>query len=231
MFGLIRATKQVPLAPLRFVHTSTVTQKGSSAPTPDQSASSAFSDVSAHASSSYKTTRNPYGDGITRVREHTFKTDNFPVCPRKLRMLANQITRLPITEAIRQMDFSAKRASARVRSALVWARKNAIFQKQMNPDNMYLKLVRVGKGPKFPKKVDYKGRGRFGIIRKPKAHMKFVVWEKQEEKPVARDVVERALLAGGMPRRKGKGFRLTRNVWTQLEETKPVINPKPFYNW
>ncbi|KAJ2227355.1 39S ribosomal protein L22, mitochondrial, partial [Coemansia sp. RSA 1797] len=221
---------RVPFAPLRLVHTSTLLQKEQMpSSTPDQSASSAFN-VSTN-TSTYKTTRNPYGDGITRVREHTFKTDNFPVCPRKLRMLANQITKLPISEAIRQMDFSAKRASARVRSALVWARKNAIFQKQMNPDNMYLKLVRVGKGPKFPKKVDYKGRGRFGIIRKPKAHMKFVVWEKQEEKPVARDVVERALLAGGMPRRKGKGFRLTRNVWTQLEETKPVINPKPFYNW
>ncbi|KAJ2352215.1 39S ribosomal protein L22, mitochondrial [Coemansia sp. RSA 2618] len=236
MFGLIRSVNRQSLLPLRGLHTTAVHfNDNNSAPMAEQTASSAFSHLGSTPDSTrttYKTTVNKYGHGITRIREHTFRTSNFPVSPRKLRMLGNQITNMPITEAIRQMDFSAKKASARVRSALVWGRKNAIFQKQMNPDDMFLKLVRVGKGPKFPKKIDYKGRGRFGIIRKPKAHMRFVVWEKQaDERPVARDAVERALLAGGMERRKVRGFKLTRKVWTQLEEKKPVINPKPYYNW
>ncbi|KAJ1849537.1 39S ribosomal protein L22, mitochondrial [Coemansia sp. RSA 2708] len=147
-------------------------------------------------------------------------------------MLGNQITNLSVTEAIRQMQVSPKKAAKRVKSALVWARKNAIFQKQMDPDEMVVKLVRVGKGTKFQKKLDIKGRGRFGVIRKPKAHMKFVVWEMQRGVvPEPRDVVERALLAGRLEKRKVKGFKLTRRVWMPLDERKPVINPKPYYNW
>ncbi|KAI9482454.1 39S ribosomal protein L22, mitochondrial [Coemansia sp. RSA 989] len=230
MYGLFRTVNRLAVKlPVRPVHTS-VWQRNKP-PSAEQTASLAFDELKDIQSIEYKTIVNKFGSGITKVREHTFKTSNFLVSPRKLRLLGNQITGLTITEAIRQMEFSAKKPAKRIKSALVWARKNAIFQKQMNPDKMVLKLVRVGRGTKFPKKLDYKGRGRFGIIRKPKAHMTFVVWEQQDEKPVARNAVERALLAGELPKRKVKGFKLSRKVWTPLNEQKPVINPKPFYNW
>ncbi|KAI8321067.1 ribosomal protein L22 [Martensiomyces pterosporus] len=169
--------------------------------------------------------------GEVRIREYEYSTANFHVSPRKLRMIGNQITGLSVTEAIRQMQFSSKKASDHIKHSLVWARKNAIFQKKMNPDNMFIKLARVGKG-QFRKRLDPKARGRFGVIRVPYAHMKYVFWEKHpEEKPTPRNALEKALLAGELPRRKVKGFRLTKNVWTPLEERKPIYNPKPFYNW
>ncbi|KAJ2887656.1 39S ribosomal protein L22, mitochondrial [Coemansia aciculifera] len=148
-------------------------------------------------------------------------------------MIGNQITGLPMTEAIRQMQFSSKKAATRIKHSLVWARKNAMFQKEMNPDNMFIKLARVGKG-KYRKRLDPKARGRYGIIRVPYAHMKYVVWEKQkDEVPVGRNAEERALLAGGnaLPRRDVKGFKLYNKAWMPLNERKPVINPKPYYNW
>ncbi|KAJ1890108.1 39S ribosomal protein L22, mitochondrial [Coemansia sp. IMI 209127] len=172
------------------------------------------------------------GKGMVRIREHTYSTVNFHVSSRKLRLLANQITGQPVTEAIRQLEFSPKKAAIKVKHSLVWARKNAVFQKQMNPDNMIVKLARVGKGRMIGKRLDPKARGRHGVIRPPRAHLKYVLWEKQpEEKPVARNAVERALLAGERGKRDVKGFKLTSKVWMPLRERRSVINAKPFYNW
>ncbi|KAJ2214202.1 39S ribosomal protein L22, mitochondrial [Coemansia sp. RSA 1813] len=172
------------------------------------------------------------GKGTVRIREYTYSTTNFHVSPRKLRLLANQITKQPVTEAIRQMEFSAKKAATKIKNSLVWARKNAVFQKQMNPDNMFIKLVRVGKGQNKGKRLDPKARGRHGIIRPPRAHLKYVLWEKQpEEKPVARNAVEQALLIGKRGKRDVKGFKMTNKVWMPLRERQSVINAKPFYNW
>ncbi|KAJ2504627.1 39S ribosomal protein L22, mitochondrial [Coemansia sp. RSA 2049] len=169
--------------------------------------------------------------GTERIREYGYSTKNFQVSPRKLRMLAKQITGQPVMEAIRQMGVSSKRAAAKIHHSLVWSRKNAVYQKQMNPDNMFVKLVRVGKGT-YGKRLVPMARGRASMVRPPRAHMKYVLWERMpEEKPEPRNVLERALLAGRRPRRDVKGFKLTRNVWMPLRERRSVINAKQFYNW
>ncbi|KAJ2715832.1 39S ribosomal protein L22, mitochondrial [Coemansia spiralis] len=194
-------------------------------------ASAAFEAGETTPAAAWKTERRRLGEGSTQVREATFKTDNFPASPRKLRMIANQITGLPVGEAIRQMRFSAKRASQTIKNSLEWAQAEAIRARGMDPANMHLKLVRIGKG-RYGKKVEFKGRGRTGLIRKPTAHMMYVVTEKHpEQKPEPRNALERALLAGALPRRKGRGFKLAKNVWTPLDERRPVICPKPYYNW
>ncbi|KAJ2700368.1 39S ribosomal protein L22, mitochondrial [Coemansia sp. IMI 203386] len=239
MYGLIRSFKSLgvystraqALSPVgtQLLHTSSKVKDSSQA---SQTASSVFSSTTSTSEpEDFITVSAGKGQGNVRIREFTYSTANFHVSPRKLRMIGNQITGLPVTEAIRQMQFSAKKASDKILHSLVWARKNAIFQKQMNPDNMFVKLARVGKG-KYRKRLDPKARGRFGVIKVPYSHMKYVIWEKRtEEKPVPRNVVEKALLAGELPKRKVKGFTLTKNVWVPLKESKPVVNPKPYYNW
>ncbi|KAI9505320.1 39S ribosomal protein L22, mitochondrial [Coemansia spiralis] len=251
MFGLARSFSRLNLATkvayssnsaitkcafLNKIHTSAFSRKSEDDDPPtkaERSASSVFDIVKEEATKEkeYKVVDAGKGKGKLKIREQIYSTANFHVSPRKLRLIANQITKLPITEAIRQMDFSAKRAAKNIRNSLVWARKNAVYQKQMNPDNMFIKLARVGKG-KYGRRKDPKARGRFGIIRPPRAHMKYILWEKQpEEKPVPRNAVEKALLAGDLPKRDVKGFKLTRNVWMPLKEKRSVINSKPFYNW
>ncbi|KAJ1899896.1 39S ribosomal protein L22, mitochondrial [Kickxella alabastrina] len=249
MFGLVRSFGRLGVSSgptgARLLHTTYASLVNKKSETPvrpsaaDQSASSVFAATTAAQSSSsgsaipqdLHTVSLGKGQGTARIREYTYSTANFHVSPRKLRLIGNQITGLPLTEAIRQMQFSAKKAATKIRHSLVWARKNAVFQKEMNPDNMFVKLARVGKG-KYRKRLDPKARGRFGVIRIPYSHMKYVVWEKRpEEKPQARNAVERALLAGDLPKRKVKGFTLTKKVWMPLTENKPVINPKSFYNW
>ncbi|KAJ2719437.1 39S ribosomal protein L22, mitochondrial [Coemansia sp. Benny D115] len=239
MFGLVRSLNRLGLGSSvsgRLLHsTAKVTKKGDDAPAnsrvADQSASSVFSINESKENTGLRTVSAGKGEGLVSIREHAYSTVNFHVSPRKLRLIGNQISGLPVSEAIRQMEFSAKKASNKILHSLVWARKNAIYQKSMNPDNMFIKLARVGKG-KYRKRLDPKARGRFGVIRVPSAHMKYVLWEKQpENQPVPRNVVEKALLAGKQGKRDVKGFTLTKKVWMPLNESKPVINPKPYYNW
>ncbi|KAJ2160722.1 39S ribosomal protein L22, mitochondrial [Coemansia sp. RSA 552] len=234
--GLIRsATQRVASfggTARRFIHAGRVASKEAEETPQQVGASPVFSSVEEETTSEQKYTkqiRNRYGEGIMTVKEATFGTANFSTSPRKLRLLGNQISGQPVTEAIRQLQVSPKKAARTIIKSLVFARDNAIVQKGMNPDKMFVKEAKVGKG-RFGRKLEYKARSRFGIIRKPTAHMKFVLWEKQDG-VVARNAAERALLAGSLPRRNIKGFRLTRKVWTPLNERKPVINPKGYYNW
>ncbi|KAJ2859007.1 39S ribosomal protein L22, mitochondrial [Coemansia aciculifera] len=244
MFSLLKSVTRLRVSvPVSQIHSSSATLLWGKKPAPQpepaieesasQKASSVFeaAEKETKETTAYQTVSAGKGEGLVRVREYTYSTANFHASPRKLRMIGNQISGLPVTEAIRQMQFSSKKASDRIKHSLVWARKNAMFQREMNPENMFIKLARVGKG-KYRKRIDPKARGRYGMIRVPYAHMKYVLWEKQpEEKPVGRNAEERALLAGNLPRRDIKGFKLYKKTWMPLNERKPVINPKPFYNW
>ncbi|KAJ1675683.1 39S ribosomal protein L22, mitochondrial [Spiromyces aspiralis] len=161
------------------------------------------------------------------AKEYRYSTTNFRTSTRKLRFLAKQIVGLSINEAVEQMQFSAKKAAQKIKSTLAFARKNAIYQKQMNPELMYVAEAWVGKG-RYHKRLDIKARGRIGVKHRPSAHMKFVLKERTTEP-------EDTLVAGIRDRgkrRKIRGFGDKRkSVWMPLQENKPIYNPKPYYNW
>lgn len=55
--------------------------------------------------------------GLQSPEEHKYSTATFKIGPRKLQLLADQISGKPIDLAILQMQFSAKRAASRVKAA------------------------------------------------------------------------------------------------------------------
>ncbi|KAI9296839.1 ribosomal protein L22 [Neoconidiobolus thromboides FSU 785] len=186
---------------------------------PDQSASSLFSQTFKEIET--KVELDKYG--IPIEREYRYSTTNFKIGLRKLMLLANQISGLSINQAILQMQFSQKRASKKIMNALVFSRKNAQLQKNFDPERMYIAQAWVGKGNYITNLIDIKGRGRFGLKEHPFCHMKFIFKEKVENpKPTVEGMNER---------RKIKGFYLRRNVWHPHRDTRPIYNPKPFYNW
>lgn len=150
-------------------------------------------------------------------------------------MLARQIRNLPIDEAIKQMEFSDKRAAKKILHNLAFAKKNAANQKGMQ--NMIVGKYKqsllfqheltcyslaqawVGKGT-YQKRVNPHGRGQFGVKEVKKAHITFLFKE-------ASAVAESSKL----DKRNIRGWKKTKKVWTPLNETKPIYNPKPFYNW
>ncbi|KAJ1941902.1 39S ribosomal protein L22, mitochondrial, partial [Linderina pennispora] len=136
MFGLAKAFGRLNVAAgvTKSVYTASAVsrlhttaqryQQSSKPPTADQTASSAF-DIAEEASGSGPAAASEYrivsagkGQGTVKIREYEYSTANFHVSPQKLRMIGNQITGLSVTEAIRQMQFSAKKASDRIKHSL-----------------------------------------------------------------------------------------------------------------
>lgn len=64
--------------------------------------------------------------------QHKYSTANFKISHRKLNMLANQISGKPVDWAILQMQFSEKRASARIMNMLATAKDHATRYKRLN---------------------------------------------------------------------------------------------------
>ena len=127
-------------------------------------------------------------------RELLHKSEFMPTSVKKLVMLARQIQGKTVDDAILQMQWSKKKFSAEVRYYLEEARDLAIAERGMglgqvngetlekvkkiktkdgkwveitDPTRMYIAQSWVGRGPWRGKKIDYKGRGRMGIIKHP----------------------------------------------------------------
>ena len=113
--------------------------------------------------------------------------------PKKLNMVARQIRGLPVTNALAQMIVSKKKAAEFVRKLLVRATVLAdklqdipteklvvgkflgFSDENREPDEPLAQSF-VGRGP-VSKKIDIKGRGRFGLIQNKTAHLTIVVQE------------------------------------------------------
>lgn len=135
-------------------------------------------------------------------RELLHKSEFMPTSVKKLVMLARQIAGKSVDDAIVQMKWSKKKMAAEVGYYLEEARDLAIAQRGMglgkvnnetlktpkkiqtvdgkwieieDPTRMYIAQSWVGRGPWRGKRIDYKGRGRMGIIRHPSTSMPTLV--------------------------------------------------------
>ncbi|CAH1758429.1 18811_t:CDS:2 [Entrophospora sp. SA101] len=155
--------------------------------------------------------------------EHRYSTMNFRISPRKLNFLGRQIAKKPLNEAIKQMEFSHKKASKKIMHSLITARHHAQLYKKMNIDNCYIEQAWVGKGY-YRKKPNYAARGRMSYMLIKKSHMKYIIKEKKVNLKEEEEGIKR--------KRKYKGFNYERKkVWMPLIENKPIYNPSKFYNW
>jgi ribosomal protein L22 len=127
-------------------------------------------------------------------RQHLHQSSFLPTSVKKLVMLSRQIAGKTVDDAISQMTWSKKKMAAEVKYYLEEARDLAIAQRGMglgqvngetfaqprkiqtkdgkwieitDPSRMYIAQSWVGRGPWRGKEVDYKGRGRMGLIQHP----------------------------------------------------------------
>jgi ribosomal protein L22 len=127
-------------------------------------------------------------------RQLLHRSHFMPTSVKKLVMLSRQIAGKPVDEAIAQMQWSKKKMAAEVKYYLEEARDLAIAQRGMglgkvngevldkprkilsregkwievtDPTSMYVAQSWVGRGPWRGKEIDYKGRGRMGVIQHP----------------------------------------------------------------
>lgn len=152
--------------------------------------------------------------------EHKYSTAMFKMSPRKLADLAHQISGHPIDYAILQMQFSPKRASKRILSTLALARDHAAA-KGMQVPRLVVSEAWVNKG-RFLKRIDIKGRGRFGFKHHPSARMNIIL---RYGKTYAEKEVETLALARKRVRQVGTGGVARTN--------KPIVNQfqRPGWQW
>jgi large subunit ribosomal protein L22 len=92
--------------------------------------------------------------------------------------VANLIKKLPVNMAVKQLAFSQKRSGPALTKLLKSAINNAKNNFRLNPDNLYVKELKVDEGPVFKRYIP-RARGRATIIRKRSSHITLVLDEFQ----------------------------------------------------
>lgn len=153
---------------------------------------------------------------VRRSDHHKYSTANFKISHRKLNKLGRQISGKPVDSAILQMTFSEKRASKRIRNMLVIAKSHASL-KGIDPRKMVVSEAWVTKGPRSHKRLETRGRCKFGIRVHPDSRMSVILKEGKT----------RAQLLEAERARK-----LKRIVSAGLvREDKPLRNPRARWTW
>jgi large subunit ribosomal protein L22 len=101
----------------------------------------------------------------------TAKLNYLRMSPRKVRVVAKSIKKMPVLEAEKELLFLNKRASKIILKLLKSAVSNA-KNKGYNPEDLYIKNIVVNEGPKNLKRYYPKSRGRVGLIIKKMSHLK-----------------------------------------------------------
>ncbi|OAQ65809.1 mitochondrial large ribosomal subunit [Pochonia chlamydosporia 170] len=175
-------------------------------------------------------------------RQLLHRSHFMPTSVKKLVMLSRQIAGKPVDEAISQMQWSKKKMAAEVKYYLEEARDLAIAQRGMglgkvngevlekprkiltkdgkwievtDPTRMYVAQSWVGRGPWRGKEIDYKGRGRMGIIQHPSTSFTVLL---KEEKTRIREYEER------------EAKKAAKGPWVHLPNRR-VHGQRPYYSW
>jgi len=96
--------------------------------------------------------------------------------PYKLAKLCNQVRGLSYHEAVAQMQFSKKALGWYVKRVLDSARYNAENTFNLNPDRLLVDNIWAGKG-EYLRRMNFHGRGRFGIMHHPHCHVTAILRE------------------------------------------------------
>ncbi|UNI15631.1 39S ribosomal protein L22, mitochondrial [Purpureocillium takamizusanense] len=180
---------------------------------------------------------------LARTERQLLHQSSFlPTSVKKLVMLSRQIAGKPVDDAIAQMQWSKKKMAAEIKYYLEEARDLAVAQRGMglgkangevldkprkiqtkegkwidiaDPTRMYIAQSWVGRGPWRGKSIDYKGRGRMGVIQHPSTSFTVLL---KEEKTRIREHEER------VAKKKAKG------PWVH-HPNRSIHGQRPYYTW
>ena len=104
---------------------------------------------------------------------------------RKVRLVANEVRKLPLEQALRQLAVMERRATLVVTKVLRQALANAWHNHNLPIDQSDLKNILVTEGTTY-KRWRAVSRGRAHTILKRTSHIKVVLAAKTDAKPVAK---------------------------------------------
>lgn len=136
--------------------------------------------------------------------------------PKKAYIFLRLLRKMGLKEAITQCHFNNKKIAREIAPMLTKGIEHA-KSLGLNEDNLYIQQIWVGKDGFFRKRLDFKGRGRTGIITHKYIHVKAILREKSFEKSLKEAT---------------KSRRDSRPVWQQLPNKPFVDNPQiQAYKW
>lgn len=106
----------------------------------------------------------------------TAKLNNYRQSPRKVRLVADLIKNKPVSRALAELDFLAKRASAPIKKLLMSAVANAKSNHSLAAENLKVKDITVDAGA-ILKRIMPRARGSASGINKRTSHITLVLSE------------------------------------------------------
>lgn len=103
--------------------------------------------------------------------------------PRKVRLVADAVRKLPLEKALQQLAVIERRASVVVAKVIRQALANAKHNHRLEANQVELKNIIVNAGPTY-KRWQAASRGRANSVYKRTSHIRVILETKKEEKPV-----------------------------------------------
>ena len=111
------------------------------------------------------------------------------ISPRKVRLVADAVRKLSVSEALLTLGIVKKRGSSAIEKTLRSALANAINNKNLSEEALFIKAIDVTEGPAF-KRFHASTRGRAHPYKKKSSHIRVVLAEKAS-KPIVKAVSEK----------------------------------------
>ena len=106
---------------------------------------------------------------------------NVPIAPRKVRLVADLVKDLDVTEALNQLTFTHKAASPVIHKLIKSAVANALYMEpDVSEDDLYVKQIVVDDGI-TRKWIRPRARGMANRILRRRSHITVVLDEESEE--------------------------------------------------
>lgn len=96
----------------------------------------------------------------------------------KMKLVADQIKGKKASDALLELQFTNRRAAKSFYAVLNSAVANAENNSGMDPDNLFVKEIRMGKSMVL-KRFHARGRGRAAGVKKPYSFIEIIVGEKK----------------------------------------------------
>lgn len=96
------------------------------------------------------------------------------IAPRKVRLVVGMVRGMKVKEAKAQLSFGSKKAALPILKLVNSAVNNAKHNFKLEPDDLYVKEIKVDEGPVLKRHMP-RARGRAALIKKRTSHVSLVL--------------------------------------------------------
>src|SRR3989337_4398123 len=118
------------------------------------------------------------------------KSSSVRVSPRKVRLVADAVKNLPLEQALIALSTLKKRGASDLEKTLKSAIANAVKNKNLQRENLFIETINVSGGPAF-RRYHPSTRGRIHPYKKRTSHITVVLSEKIEQKAISEPKVQK----------------------------------------